>query len=151
MDTLRDIFRQADLRLTKSRCEVFMALESIDVPLTIAEIAKRCPNTNRTSIYRILETFHELHVINTIHIGWKVRYELAEPFIKHHHHLYCTRCHNAEPLETPELERLIALIGRRHHFRVERHHFELEGVCQACMAAGDTQPDPTKTKTTSQA
>ena len=73
MDTLRDIFRQADLRLTKSRCEVFTALESIDVPLTIAEIAKRCPNTNRTSIYRILETFHELHVINTIHIGWKVR------------------------------------------------------------------------------
>ena len=142
---LNKIFERHNLRLTKPRQQVFDILRNSDVPLTVGDIAKNCKNINRASIYRTLLMFDNLNIINTITISWKNYYELAEPFIPHHHHLYCTRCHNAEPLETPELERLIAVIGRRHHFRVERHHFDLEGVCQACMAAGDTQPGSTKT------
>lgn len=71
-----------------------------------------------------LELFHQLRIINTIHVGWKLHYELAEPFVPHHHHLYCTRCKNAIPLQTPELEQLINYIGHRYHFQVQQHHFE---------------------------
>ncbi|MDO5343874.1 MAG: transcriptional repressor [Candidatus Saccharibacteria bacterium] len=138
MDALGRILKQHHLRLTDSRTEVFQALMNSEVPLTIAEITKACPHTNRTSVYRILETFHRLHIINTIHVGWKLHYELAEPFMPHHHHLYCTRCKNAIPLETPELEQLISYISRQHHFQVQHHHFELEGICQRCQASDRT-------------
>lgn len=133
MDALSDIFKQRKLRLTDSRKEVFRAIATSEVSLTIAEITKACPKTNRTSIYRILELFHQLRIINTIHVGWKLHYELAEPFVPHHHHLYCTRCKNAIPLQTPELEQLINYIGHRYHFQVQQHHFELEGICQRCQ------------------
>ena len=139
MDALNAILKQHNLRLTDSRTEVFHALAQSEVPLTIADITKACPRTNRTSIYRILETFHQLHIIHTIHVGWKLHYELAEPFVPHHHHLYCTRCKNAIPLQTPELERLIGYISRQHQFQVQRHHFELEGICQRCSATDSTQ------------
>ena len=76
--------------------------------------------------------FDTLNIINTITIGWKNYYELAEPFIPHHHHLYCINCQNAEPIQSQELEKLIDLIGKKHNFIVTKHHFELEGICEKC-------------------
>lgn len=134
MDILSDILKQAELRLTRPRQEVFEILYNSEIPLTATEIVKLCQRANRTSVYRVLETFHQLHMISTVHVGCKIHYELAEPFIKHHHHLYCTKCKNAIPLEVPELEQFINYLGRRYAFNVSHHHFELEGVCARCQA-----------------
>ena len=130
--TLDDLFKQHNLRLTKPRQQVFDALQKSDVPLTISDIAKKCKDINRTSVYRALVAFNDLKIINVVHVGWKNYYELAEPFIPHHHHLYCIRCQNAIPIQTPELEQLINYLSRKYSFLVIDHHFELEGICQKC-------------------
>lgn len=130
--TLDDLFKKHNLRLTKPRQQVFDALQKSDVPLTISDIAKKCKDINRTSVYRALVAFNDLKIINVVHVGWKNYYELAEPFIPHHHHLYCIRCQNATPIQTPELEQLINYLSRKYSFLVIDHHFELEGVCQKC-------------------
>ena len=129
---LNEIFERHNLRLTKPRQQVFDILRNSDVPLTVGDIAKNCKNINRASIYRTLLMFDTLNIINTITIGWKNYYELAEPFILHHHHLYCINCQNAEPIQSQELEKLIDLIGKKHNFIVTKHHFELEGICEKC-------------------
>lgn len=129
---LNEIFERHNLRLTKPRQQVFDILRKSDVPLTVGDIAKNCKNINRASIYRTLLMFDNLNIINTIAIGWKNYYELAEPFIPHHHHLYCINCQNAEPIQSQELEKLIDLIGKKHNFIVAKHHFELEGICEKC-------------------
>jgi len=129
---LNEIFERHNLRLTKPRQQVFDILRNSDVPLTVGDIAKNCKNINRASIYRTLLMFDTLNIINTITIGWKNYYELAEPFIPHHHYLYCINCQNAEPIQLQELEKLIDLIGKKHNFIVTKHHFELEGICEKC-------------------
>ena len=129
---LNEIFERHNLRLTKPRQQVFDILQNSDVPLTIGDIAKNCKNINRTSIYRTLLMFDNLNIVNTIAIGWKNYYELAEPFTPHPHHLYCINCQNAEPIQSQELEKLIDLIGKKHNFIVTKHHFELEGICEKC-------------------
>ena len=131
--TLDDLFKQHNLRLTKPRQQVFDALQKSDVPLTISDIAKKCKTIDRTSVYRALVVFDELKIVNAVTIGWKNYYELAEPFIPHHHHLYCIRCKNAEPIQTPELEQLVGYLSRKHSFTVTKHHFELEGICGNCQ------------------
>ena len=129
---LNEIFERHNLRLTKPRQQVFDILRNSDVPLTVGDIAKNCKNINRTSIYRTLLMFDNLNIINTITIGWKNYYELAEPFIPHHHHLYCINCQNAEPIQSQELENLISHISKKYNFIVTKHHFELEGICEKC-------------------
>ena len=130
--TLIEIFEQHGLRLTKPRQQVFDILKNSEIPLTVGDIAKNCKNINRTSIYRTLVIFDRLKIINTIYIGWKNYYELAEPFIQHHHHLYCINCQNAEPIQPKELEKLVDYIGKKYNFIVTKHHFELEGICEKC-------------------
>lgn len=136
MEQLSSILRQAGLRLTTARQTVFRALQHTDIPLTASDIAQRCPHINRTSVYRIIDTFQRLGIIATIRVGWKPHYELAEPFLPHHHHLICQRCKHAAPLQDPELEALIHLIGTRHEFTITQHHFELEGICRQCRSQG---------------
>jgi ferric uptake regulation protein len=130
--TLSEIFEQHGFRLTKPRQQIFDILKNSEIPLTVGDIAKNCKNINRTSIYRTLIIFDRLKIINTIYIGWKNYYELAEPFIPHHHHLYCINCQNAEPIQPKELEKLVDYIGKKYNFIVTKHHFELEGICEKC-------------------
>ena len=130
--TLSEIFEQHGFRLTKPRQQIFDILKNSEIPLTVGYIAKNCKNINRTSIYRTLIIFDRLKIINTIYIGWKNYYELAEPFIPHHHHLYCINCQNAEPIQPKELEKLVDYIGKKYNFIVTKHHFELEGICEKC-------------------
>lgn len=130
--TLSEIFEQHGFRLTKPRQQIFDILKNSEMPLTVGDIAKNYKNINRTSIYRTLIIFDRLKIINTIYIGWKNYYELAEPFIPHHHHLYCINCQNAEPIQPKELEKLVDYIGKKYNFIVTKHHFELEGICEKC-------------------
>lgn len=130
--TLSEIFEQHGFRLTKPRQQIFDILKNSEIPLTVGDIAKNCKNINRTSIYRTLIIFDRLKIINTIYIGWKNYYELAEPFIPHHHHLYCINCQNAEPIQPKELEKLVDYIGKKYNFIVTKHHFEIEGICEKC-------------------
>ena len=130
--TLSEIFEQHGFRLTKPRQQIFDILTNSEIPLTVGDIAKNYKNINRTSIYRTLIIFDRLKIINTIYIGWKNYYELAEPFIPHHHHLYCINCQNAEPIQPKELEKLVDYIGKKYNFIVTKHHFELEGICEKC-------------------
>ena len=130
--TLSEIFEQHGFRLTKPRQQIFDILKNSEIPLTVGDIAKNYKNINRTSIYRTLIIFDRLKIINTIYIGWKNYYELAEPFIPHHHHLYCINCQNAEPIQPKELEKLVDYIGKKYNFIVTKDHFELEGICEKC-------------------
>lgn len=129
---LAGILCQAKMRLTKPRQAVFEALRTAAVPLPISDIARMCPDIDRTTVYRVIETFQQLDIVTAITIGWKQHYELAEPFVPHHHHLFCTICRNAQPIQDAELESFIRTLGDKYNFVAIKHHFELEGTCSHC-------------------
>lgn len=121
------------LRNTKPRQAVFAALQRAAAPLTISHLIAQCSTIDRTSIYRTLQLFTRHGIVSVVPIGWKRAYELAEPFMPHHHHLQCTRCRRLIDIQTPELEQLIAAISQRHHFQPTDHHFEINGFCHSCQ------------------
>lgn len=133
MEELSRIFQTNDKRLTTVRTQVFQALETLDRPCSLSEIIDACSGIDRVSIYRTLRLYEELSIINIIHVGWKKLYELAGPFKPHHHHLVCTSCHAAAPIESSQLEQTIHAIGEASHFAITSHAFEIRGLCASCQ------------------
>jgi len=133
MTELDTFLRKHGLRVTSPRRQVFKALESASEPLSIKHITRQCPDVDRVSVYRCLETFETIGIIEIIHVGWKKRYELAEPFRAHHHHLQCINCNALVDLRSPELEALIASTASLHGYKPLSHHFEVRGLCLNCQ------------------
>ena len=134
MEQLETLFQQENLRLTEPRKDVFTILENSDTPLRIGEVVHQSQMAERTSVYRTLQLFVKLGIVDIVQVGFKQRYELAEPFKAHHHHLVCVQCGTLVDLHhTPKLEKLIERIAESHHFTLTAHHVELQGICTSCQ------------------
>ncbi len=135
MERLEELFRANELRLTEPRRDIFRILETRDQPLTLGEIIKTSQFAERTSVYRTLQLFTKLGIVDMIQVGFKQRYELAEPFKAHHHHLICVKCGELIDLErTPRLEKLVSKLASAHNYELTAHHVELQGICNNCRA-----------------
>lgn len=132
MDEFEAILKKNQIKITKPRLEVFSILNSLDEPASIKEISKNTKVAERTSIYRTLELFTRLKIVEIINIGWKQHYELAEPFRSHHHHLICNNCGRIVKIEQPKLEAIINSISDEYNYSTVTHHVELRGICQDC-------------------
>lgn len=135
---LIDTLRQHHIRRTSARMAVFATLEKAHEPLTLQEINERTGNADRASVYRTLELFEDLHIVNTVLIGWKKRFELAAPFRSHHHHIYCENCGKVASIDSPSLEKLIKTISEQKSFHLQRHTLELSGLCDKCADNNQT-------------
>jgi len=133
MEQLEQLFRSNHLRLTNPRRSVFRVLERAHAPLFIHDIIKSSGGGDRTSVYRTLEIFVRLGIIEIVPTGWKQRYELSDLFRPHHHHLDCMRCGELISIDTPKLETSIRSIARDHGYQLTSHHVELHGVCKKCQ------------------
>lgn len=132
MEQFETYLRERDVRLTEPRREVFKILNEHDQPLTIRELLRYSQIAERTSVYRSLNLFVELGIVEAMQIKGKQRYELAEPFKSHHHHLVCTQCGALVSIDQPKLERLVQHIASDHSYNLTSHHVELQGVCSSC-------------------
>lgn len=132
MDHLKNILSRNGLKVTNPRKEVFKILNNSSKPLTINEILVLVTISERTSVYRTLELFSKLKIVEIINVGWKRSYELAEPFSEHHHHLICNICNKIVKIDQPKLEQLIRIIANEYDFKDVKHHVELTGVCKNC-------------------
>lgn len=129
---LERIFASNQLRLTGPRREVFTILKANDDPMAASDIATRCKEADRTSVYRTLELFTELGITHIVPFGWKQRYELASPFKSHHHHLSCIQCGKLIDIHSPQLERAMAKVASDNGFSETEHTFEIRGRCSNC-------------------
>lgn len=130
--TISSIFSKQHLRLTKPRQIVFQALKQVAHPLSITEIIRACPTVDATSVYRTIDLFSKLGITASVSHGWKQRYELAEPFQPHHHHIRCTACEKLIDIDWPDLEKQIEALSRKYAFTITGHSFELSGLCANC-------------------
>ncbi len=130
---LEVIFARNQLRMTTPRQAVFEAMRASEMPLSIGDITKKCPDVDRVSIYRTIELFVSLAIAEAVPLGWKQRYELTSPFQSHHHHLYCTSCGALVDIHSKKLEQLVASIARDYDFTPAEHKFEVSGLCEKCQ------------------
>gem|GEM_PF-172300 len=140
LEALTATLKSHGYSVTKSRKTVFMALLDRE-PQSIAELTKIVGDTtDRASIYRTLELFESLNIVERLPIGWKHKFELSDAFTTHHHHATCIRCvyRTLELFESLNIvERLP--IGWKHKFELSdvftTHHHHA-----TCIRCGKITP-----------
>jgi Fe2+ or Zn2+ uptake regulation protein len=132
---------RADQRYTALRRTLVETLSRADRPLTIPELLAAAPSLSQSGAYRNVAVLVDLGVVDRIAgTDDHGRYELAEQFAGHHHHLVCDVCGLVEDLHaSPKLERALAEAARvaseEQGYAVIDHRVELSGQCPRCRAA----------------
>ena len=130
--SIEKVLERHKLRVTKPRREIFETLRGASRPLSEVEIATATPTVDPVTVYRTIELFLKLEVVIGVAHGWKQRYELAEMFRPHHHHILCSKCGQIEEIHSEKLEQFVRHLGAERGFRVTGHTFEIAGVCSDC-------------------
>jgi Fe2+ or Zn2+ uptake regulation protein len=134
---LRAMLRRHGQSLTAPRKAVYNALQGQE-PLSMHELVARCSEIDRSSVYRTIDLFERLGIVQRLQTGWKYAFELSDQFHEHHHHATCLGCGRAQVLaEDSGLEAQLHTLAARAGFRIERHQLELQGWCADCQAKSD--------------
>lgn len=132
---LKDTLKREGYSLTKTRQYVFNALADSDALSMNQLVRKLQQKMDRSSIYRTIDVFERLGIINRLQIGWKYRIELSEAFSEHHHHAACINCGKVIAFEEDKnLEAQIDEIASELGFSSAHHSLEIRGFCSTCTA-----------------
>ena len=133
-----------DHRYTKGRRRLVEVLARAGRPLTLPEISSHSSDLPQSSAYRNLDVLERAGVIRRItHTADHAYFELAEPFLDHHHHLVCIECGQLADIHlSSEVERLVdeglTQAARDAGFTPLHHSLDLHGYCADCL--GETSP-----------
>src|SRR3990167_2971272 len=119
--------------LTSPRKKVFDLLMG-QGPQTMQVLVKRAEGkVDRATVYRTLELFERLGIVQRLNIGWKYKYELSDIFLEHHHHFYCSSCGKSYDLPANSmLETMINSVAVKEGFSPRGHQLEIYGLCPTC-------------------
>ena len=133
MKPIDEILGAHSRRTTRPRRDVFEMLQGSREPLSIHDITQRLSHIDRVSIYRTLELFARLSIVEVVHVGWKKRYELANTYQNyHHHHLIRAQCGSITEINSDQLEHVIHSLSDAYQFTPTGHTFEITGLCSSC-------------------
>jgi Fur family transcriptional regulator, ferric uptake regulator len=126
-----DVLRRAGLRASAGRSAVVGLLGRQSCLLTAQEIADRLRSEgsagSTATVYRALETLHELGLVRRFDSEGVARYEPVDPSGDHHHHIVLEDSGEVVPFDDEQLERAIAGIGQRLGLVVTSHEVILRG------------------------
>jgi Fe2+ or Zn2+ uptake regulation protein len=103
----------------------------VDAEQVIQYLRSQKLETNKATVYRILDFLFKNKVIERVEFGeGKYRYELK---MNHHHHLVCTSCGKIQDVEANVVEKLENEIQKNKNFKVQSHSLEFFGLCSNCQ------------------
>ena len=125
--------KQAGISATKSRVAIFSSLQQHG-PIGMGKLVKSVGSrADRATVYRAVELFEKLGIINRIWHGPEPLVELSEIFVPHHHHALCQNCHKAIDLSSSDLEVALSATAKKYRFLALSHSVELSGYCERCQ------------------
>ena len=131
------ILQANSLRLTRARREFVALLSTAPKPLSASQIleslVERGVAVNKTTVYRELERFRKLNLVQVIDFGDKKQYfEWSSE--EHHHHFVCLECDKIEEvsLDERDLIREQKKLIEERGLSVFRHSLEFFGLCKFC-------------------
>jgi len=132
---LQNLLKANGCSLTAPRKIVFVALQH-EEPQSMHDIVAACHDkVDRASVYRTIQLFEQLGVVQRLQIGWKYKLELSDKFSTHHHHLSCIKCGRTIAIdEDIALEKRMRLLAKTHDFLPQDHQLEIRGLCKLCQA-----------------
>lgn len=130
----RETLQKHNFFHTPERIRIFQVLKDLKTPCTVSEIVDMTSSSvDRSTVYRNLDLFEKIGIINRVYTGWKYKLELSDQFSPHHHHMTCTGC--AKVIKFQESKALIEELRKievRDGFQSTSHTLELAGLCRNC-------------------
>ncbi len=135
LETFRDRCRQAGLKITHQRLEIFRqaaAFEHPDAVTVFRAVRRRLPSVSLDTVYRNLWTLIDLGLMyNLGPDSRKVRFDAN---LENHHHFVCTACGTTTDFRSPAFDRLQPPTAVTRLGKVTRLQVECRGICKACAA-----------------
>jgi Fur family transcriptional regulator, ferric uptake regulator len=131
-DLFKKLLKDSAQSITSARLEVFRALLGQE-PLSMHQLVARASGIDRASVYRAVDLFEKLGIVQRLNTGWKYKLELTDKFTDHHHHLTCLHCGRTIVIGETELEETIEKLAARHQFKPTAHQIEIQGLCADCQ------------------
>ena len=124
------------IKKTPARSAITEFLSSSSLPVDVEQVIKflrsKNLNTNKVTVYRIIEFMLKNGIVNRLEFGeGKYRYELQK---NHHHHLICQNCGEIEDAEGNFVEEIENEIRVKKGFLVKSHSLEFFGLCKNCQS-----------------
>lgn len=135
--TLRD----HGLQVTYQRLAIYQALyytnEHPSAEVIYQQVKKRFPMISLGTVYKTLERFYEVGLIQKVSPVTEVaRYDAK---VNTHHHLVCLKCQSIQDVDSLiDQQRIVLPEG--NNFQVVRHQLVLQGYCPDCRK--DAEPMP---------
>jgi Fur family transcriptional regulator, ferric uptake regulator len=128
----KQLLRENDNFVTMPRLRLFGYLQSHPA-LTMKELIKLTSKHDQVTVYRNVDLFEKLGIINRIRLGWNTKIELSDIFQHHHHHISCSKCNKMWTLkEDPIIESQIEKLANIKGFKPLDHQLEIRGLCSSC-------------------
>ena len=120
------------LRITNQRALLYEYLTHQSLPKTPEEIFEELPNGSMdlSTVYRTLDTFFKVHLIQKSFIQNKVYYHLTTE--EHKHYLVCIDCHEMSEIDLCPFHEFESKIEHDTDFLITYHPVELYGYCKKC-------------------
>lgn len=134
IESFKSICRQAGLKVTHQRLEIFRALAAAKDHPTVEEVYERVrakvPTMALDTVYRTLATLEKSGVLTRINLDPRNRYDPNKAI---HHHLICTECHRIEDFYWPTFDQMKVPSRKPGWGSIRSKQVEVRGVCSACM------------------
>ncbi|MCO6437664.1 MAG: transcriptional repressor [Phycisphaerae bacterium] len=135
----REFLRKRGIKYTTARRKILDAVldlhEHFEAEQVLYLLRDRGEKVGKATVYRTLPLLVECGVLK------QVRFEVKQAHYEHafgqgpHDHMVCRRCGRIIEFGAEEVLELRQRIGRRHHFHVTGHRFQLTGLCWECSTA----------------
>jgi len=135
-----DTLHHNGLRLTRLKRAVLQQFIDGGCAFTAEEIGDRMGlGGDRSALYRCLASLEHVGILTHLYLNDDCRrYDLADGFGAHHHHLVCTECAAVERLDGCLLDGAAAGRLANTGFLVHDHQLVLRGLCPECRRRTDT-------------
>jgi Fe2+ or Zn2+ uptake regulation protein len=122
------------MRRTSARQAILEAFFAAKTHVTAediaAEVHRRFPSVDVSTVYRTFDTLEQLGIIDHTHLAHgPAIFHLADD---DHQHLVCENCGRVEEVSPEKLEPFLETLKAEFDFDVDRRHFALVGICGDC-------------------
>lgn len=123
MKNVKEILITAGYKITTPRLQILEKLSKEPNPVSARRLHKKTKSINLASIYRALNLFEELQIVNVELLNKEKFYCLTgEP----HHHIICQKCGHIEKIPCTHSFTHIRNFTNIHH------QLSLSGLCDKC-------------------
>ena len=134
-EDIKELIRENGFRVTSARTDVLKFLSAQERPVGVDSVAKKFPSINLTTLYRMMDAFVEVGLVETHDLGHgHVDYEFAHR--PHHHHAVCESCGFVEdvfPCETDCRFEKAVLQATTNFEKFHKQSTTFFGTCKRCI------------------